>query len=39
MKRVITKQDITAIGIALLIIIFPAIGTAIVDKIAELLTK
>ena len=39
MKRVITKQDITAIGIALLIIILPAIGTAIVDKIAELLTK
>lgn len=39
MKRTITKQDITALGIALLIIIFPAVGTAIVDIIAELLTK
>jgi hypothetical protein len=39
MKRIITKQDIAALGIALLIIIFPAVGVAIVDKIAELLTK
>jgi hypothetical protein len=39
MKRIITKQDIAAIGIALFIIIFPAVGTAVVDIIAELLTK
>lgn len=39
MKRTITKQDITAIGITLFIIVFPAVGVAIVDIIAELLTK